>query len=287
MPKVVVVNDTSLYAPHFGCQLVGQTLREQFVRTGVNLIATFPRSLDMRIARPYLDAADLVVINAEGTFHHGRHSELLELAESWPCALINGVYQDNGPQPSLKRFQYISMRESLSAKEVRKQKVVCRVVPDLLFASSLLRAIPEFNRDVDLGITDNVTNHMSGFSPNGDLAFQSLKKIARCKKICAGRFHAAIAAAVLRVPFSTWESNTWKTRGLMQDMNLSHLHFDSQQEAVRNAPEEFDESIDQYVRSANTRIESMFDSLAKIAMRNAISDSNLRIVSDATDRRAA
>ena len=287
MPKVVLVNDTSLYAPHFGCQLVGQTVREQFARTGMKLIAAFPREFDMRIAQPYLDAADLVVINAEGTLHHGRHTELLKLANAWPCALINGVYQENGPQPRLKHFQYISMRESLSAREVRKQKVVCRVVPDLLFASSLLGSVPDFDRDVELGITDNVINHMSGFSPNGDLAFQSLKKIARCQKICAGRFHAAIAAAVLRVPFSTWDSNTWKTRGLMQDMNLSHLHFDSRQDAVRYAPENFDESIDQFVRSANTRIESMFDALAKIALRNAISDSNLRIVSDATDRRAA
>jgi len=286
MPKIVLVNDTSLYAPHFGCQLAGQTLREQFVRTNLNLIAAFPREFDMQVASPYLDAADLVIINAEGTLHHGRHMELLELAQTWPCALINGVYQDNGYQPGLKNFQYIAMRENRSAKEVRKQEVVCRVVPDLLFASTMLRAIPEVDRDVDLGITDNVVNKVSGFSPN-DLTYQSLHRIARCEKICAGRFHAAVAAAVLRVPFSTWDSNTWKTRGLMQDMNLSHLHFDSQAEAIQNVPGEFDDRIDDYVRSARVRIEDMFDVLAKIAMRNAIADSSLRIVSDQTDLCAA
>lgn len=287
MPKVVLVNDTSLYAPYFGCQLTGQTLREQFARTGLTLIAAFPGVLDMSIAEPYLDAADLVIINAEGSLHHGQHPELLHLARNWPCALINGVYQDNGYQPELTRFQYISMRESLSAKEVRKQEVVCRVVPDLLFASKLLRAIPEFKRDIELGITDNEFNNMAGSSPTDDLAYQSLQRIARCEKICAGRFHTAVAAAVMRVPFSTWDSNTWKTRGLMLDMNLSHLYFDSQTEAIRNAPVIFDDNIDQYVRSAQNRIEDMFDVLAKIAMRNAIADTGLRVVSDETNLRAA
>ena len=254
MPNVVLINDTSLYAPHFGCQLVGQTIREQLSRTGLDLIAAFPRKLNLRVARPYLDRADLVIINAEGSFHHGRHLQLLELARDWPCALINGVYQDNGEQPDLKLFKFIAMRESLSAKEVRKQGVACRRIPDLLFASSMLHAIPELDRDVELGITDNVLNHMSGFSPNGELAYQTLEKIARCRKLCAGRFHAAIAAAVLRVPFSTWDSNTWKTLGLMKDMGVDHLHFQSQTDAIQNVPDEFDSRIDEFVDSAKRQI---------------------------------
>jgi len=234
----------------------------------------------MKIAKPYLDAADLVIINAEGTLHHGRHLELLDLAKVWPCALINGVYQSNGHQPSLKRFQYISMRESLSAKEVRKQEVICRVVPDLLFASKQLNSVPALERDIELGITDNVTNHMAGFSPNGAVPYQALNMIARCNRICAGRFHAAVAAAVLKVPFSTWDSNTWKTHGMMQDMGMAHLHFESQAEAIENTPQHFDVNINGFVRTAQTRIESMFDSLAKIAARNAIRGSNLRIHSN-------
>ncbi|QEG24091.1 polysaccharide pyruvyl transferase family protein [Mariniblastus fucicola] len=270
MPSVVLINDTSLYAPHFGCQLVGQTIREQLARTGTALIAAFPRKLNMSIARPYLDRADLVIINAEGTFHHGRHTELLDLARRWPCALINGVFQDNGDLPILEQFEYISMRESLSAAEVRSQGVLCKRIPDLLFASSMLRSVPNLDRDMELGITDNVLNKMSGFSPNGELAYESLKKIARCQKLCAGRFHAAIAAAVLRVPFSTWDSNTWKTRGLMQDIGLPQLHFQSQTEAIRNVPEIFDQKIDRFVESAQSKIETMFDTLSNIAKRNSV-----------------
>ena len=267
MPNVVLVNDTSLYAPHFGCQLVGQTFREQFKRSGMRLIAAFPRTLDMSIATPYLNQADLVVINAEGTFHNGRDLELLNLARQWPCALVNGVFQNNGRLPILSEFLYISMRESLSAWEARKQKVRCQVVPDLLFASSMLRATPRIPRDVELGITDNVQNHMSGFQPQSELAHEIILKIARCKKICAGRFHAAVAAAVLGVPFSTWDSNTWKTEGLMLDMKIQHLHFESQLEAINNTPEVMDPRVQDYVESAEDRIQTMFDTLGRIASR--------------------
>jgi hypothetical protein len=269
MPRIVLINDTSLYASHFGCQLVGQTFREQLVRTGMELIAAFPRQLDMKIAKPYLDQADLVIINAEGTFHRGRHCELLRLARQWPCVLVNGVFQDNGRQPDLGDFLYISMRESLSAWEVRKQKVRCHVVPDLLFGSTMLRATPSMERVTELGITDNVINHMSGFQPQSELAHDVISKIARCQKLCAGRFHAAIAAAVLQVPFSTWDSNTWKTEGLMLDMGVQHLHFESQLEAINNTPDVMDPRIEEYVSDAPDRIQNMFDTLARIAQRQS------------------
>lgn len=274
MPAVVLINDTSLYAPHFGCQLVGQTYREQLVRTGMELIAAFPRKIDMNVARPYLDRADLVIINAEGTFHNGRHSELLELAHQWPCVLVNGVFQNNGKQPALSAFRYISMRESLSAWEVRKQNVRCQVVPDLLFASTMLRAVPQQKRVVELGITDNVSNTFSGFTPNGRLVHDVISGIARCQRICAGRFHAAIAAAVFRIPFSTWDSNTWKTEGLMLDMGVKHLHFTSQLEAINNTPEVFDPHIENYATEAQMRVHDMFDTLARIATRNALRKPN-------------
>ena len=269
MSSVVLVNDTSLYAPHFGCQLVGQTFREQLMRAGMDLIAAFPRQLDMEVARPYLNRADLVIVNAEGTFHGGRHSELLNLARQWPCVLVNGVFHNNEPQAVLSDFLYISMRESLSAWEVRKQKVRCQVVPDLLFASSMLRAIPDVPKDIELGISDNVLNHMSGFSPVNELAHDVISKIARCQKICAGRFHAAVAAAVLGVPFSTWDSNTWKTEGLMLDMGVQHLHFKSQLEAINNTPEVLDPRIEDYVDKARERIQNMFETMARIADRQS------------------
>ena len=265
MPNVVLVNDTSLFNTHFGCQLVGQTIREQCVRVGLNIIASFPLEFNLNQVKPWLNRADLVIINAEGSMHHGRHTNLLKLANECPCALINCVFQENGHQPSLNNFLYVSARESLSANEIRRHSVACEVVPDLIFASALLGSIVAPPANLALGITDNVTNPLSGFSPKSELVYETLLKIRRCRTICAGRFHAAIAAAVMEIPFSTWESNTWKTRGMMQDIGIEHLHFPTLAEAVNAVPSSLDPKVPAYVRHARKQIRRMFNQLSKIA----------------------
>ena len=259
--KVVLVNDTSLENTHFGCQLVGQTIREQLCRANAELIAAFPLNFKPAFARPYFRQADLVLINGEGSIHHGKNLHLLHLADEYPSALINCIYQENGFQPSLKNFLYISARESLSAEEIRKQGIACDITPDLLFGSSMLRATPRTRQNQELGITDNVVNPASGFSPKAPLAYDILSNMVRCKRIVAGRFHAAVAACVMGIPFSTWDSNTWKTRGLMQDIGIEHLHFETQQGAIANVPDELDPRIPEYTLKARGRIEKTFEQL--------------------------
>lgn len=265
MSKVVLVNDTSLFNTHFGCQLVGQTIREQCARVGLNIIASLPLEYDRKRVKPWLQRADLVIINGEGSMHHGRHTSLLKLANEYPCALVNCVYQENGRQPALNNFIYVSARESLSANEILNHGVACEVVPDLIFASTLLRSIVAPPANLTLGITDNVTNPLSGFSPKSELAYETLLKIRRCRAICAGRFHVAIAAAVMGIPFSTWESNTWKTQGMMQDMGIDHLHFATQAQALAAVPSTLDPKVTAYVKHARKQIRMMFNQLSKIA----------------------
>lgn len=269
MSKIVLVNDTSLFSTHFGCQLVGQTIREQCTRVGINIISSLPLSFDMKLAKPWLQRADLVVINGEGSIHHGRHTHLLELANAYPSALINCIYQENGSQPSLNNFLYISARESLSANEIRAQGVDCDVVPDLIFASTLLGSIVASPANLQLGITDNVTNPLVGFSPKSELVFETLMKIRRCRTICAGRFHAAIAAAVMGIPFSTWDSNTWKTRGMMQDIGIEHLHFPTLEKAIAGVPSSLDPKVGDYVKYARKQVRLLFNQLANIANKEA------------------
>ena len=161
MANVVLVNDTSLFNTHFGCQLVGQTMREQCARVGLNIISSLPLQFDRKLAKPWLQKADLVIINGEGSMHHGRHTDLLNLANCFPCALVNCVYQENGNHPSLKNFLYVSARESLSANEIHSHGVACEVVPDLIFASTLLRSIVAPPANLILG--DNRQCHESTF----------------------------------------------------------------------------------------------------------------------------
>ncbi len=265
MPKIVLVNDTSLFNTHFGCQLVGQTIREQCARVGMHILSALPLKFDLRLAKPWLDRADLVIINGEGSIHHGRNSHLLDLAKAYPSALINCVFQENGSQRALQNFLYLSARESLSAAEIAKQGVDCQIVPDLIFASSLLGSIVAPPANIPLGITDNVTNPLCGFSPKSDLVYNTLMKLKRCKTLCAGRFHAAIAAAVMGIPFSTWESNTWKTQGMMIDMGIEHLHFPTLSQAVAGVPTTMDPKVKPFVLGARKRIRTMFNQLNQIA----------------------
>jgi hypothetical protein len=277
-PKIVFVGDTSLRTPHFGCQLVGQTFREQFTRVGVDLIASLPTKIEMiSDYRRYLEQADLVVINGEGSIHHGRFQNLVDLAGDYPCALVNCVYQENPENPNLKKFKWISARESMSAAAISEQGVNVEVVPDVLFASSFLRSyVPVTQVVKDFGFTDCAEKvvrrlgpmrfrYRPGFSPKTKVVGDYLNFLASHKRMAIGRFHAAICCSVMGIPFSTWDSNTWKTEGLMYDMGVPQLHFGSRDEALKNAPEVFPDEIVHFRSDARRRIELMFDQLAEIA----------------------
>lgn len=276
--RIVFVGDTSLRAPHFGCQLVGQTFREQFARVGLDLIASLPTNI---VTVPewhrHLDKADLVVINGEGSIHHGRFQNLIDLAGDYPCALVNCVYQENPANPNLQKFKWVSARESMSAAVLRELGANAEVVPDVLFASSFLRSfIPLAPASKSFGFTDCAEKvvrrlgpirfrYRPGVSPKTKVVGDYLNFLASHKRMAIGRFHAVICCSVMGIPFSSWDSNTWKTEGLMSDMGVPQLHFGSRDEALANAPSTFPEAIVQFRFEAHQRIEAMFDQLAEIA----------------------
>ena len=277
-PKVAFIGDVSLRTPHFGCQLVGQTFREQFARVGLDLVYTLPARYGM-IAnwRDRLSEVDLVVINGEGSIHHGRFQNLIDLAGDYPCALVNCVYQENPANLNLQKFKWISARESMSAAAIREQGASGEVVPDVLFASSFLRSfVPLASGLKDFGYTDCAEKLVKrlgpirlrcrpGFSPKTKVVGDYLNFLASHKRMAIGRFHAVICCSVMGIPFSSWDSNTWKTEGLMRDMGVPQLHFASRDEALANAPVAFPGEIVGFSIEARQKIESMFDQLAVIA----------------------
>ncbi len=277
--KVVFVGDTSLGSRHFGCQLGCEAFREQFARTGLELLGSYPIPLAERESwEGRLDGADLVVVNGEGSLHHGRFMEALDVAAIKPAVLVNTVYEENPSDERLKNFRYIAARESLSAEAIRAEGVACDVVPDALFASSRLRNFRKPAPRRAVGRTDNAVKtrwrlgpvrigFRPGFSPKTGHPEDYLSKLCEYERLCIGRFHAAIAASVLGIPFATWESNTWKTRGLMRDMGVEHLHFGSSREARAHVPEQFDPQIAEFASAALGRVEAMFDRIAELARR--------------------
>jgi len=275
-PSIAFVNDTSIYESHFGCQLVSQTFREQFARTGLDLQLSIGRDFDINEYAKRLSRVDLVVINGEGSIHRNRNRHLLDLAARFPSVLLNCVYQNNSPHDGLAKFLFISARESSSTAEINRSGGRCVTVPDAMFASSFLRSFQKPEPVLELGETDNVQRQyrrlgpfkirqQTGFPILAPTVSAYLEKLCSHRRLCIGRFHAAVASSVLEIPFSTWDSNTWKTRAMMHDMGVPHLHFDSHEEAKAGVPMTFPEEIRRFASEAKHRVECTFDQIARIA----------------------
>ena len=275
-PTVALINDTSIDLSHFGCRLVCQTFREQFARTGLELKVSLNRNFKLDDYAKQLEGVDLVVINGEGSIHHDKHRHLLDLPGRFPSVLMNCVYQENSPHPDLSKFLFISARETASAAEVNRAGGKCITVPDAMFASSFLLSFQKPTPSEDLGETDNVLRQYInvgplklrwkiGFTTRYPTVSGYLNKLCSYRRLCIGRFHAAVASSVLEIPYATWDSNTWKTRAMMKDMGVPHLHFDSRKAAQEGVPTVFPQEIRQFAREARCRVENAFDRVAEIA----------------------
>jgi hypothetical protein len=274
--KVFLLNDTYLQQRHFGCELVSSTFREQFARVGLEMIGSAPKLYSATKYAEKMQAADLIVLNAEGSIHHNRNSHLLEVAAKYPAVMVNGVFEDNeGIAPLLKNFLFISCRESLSASYIRDLGFQSAVTPDVIFSSIALRSYTKDPAPKELGLTDSVKSNkirVGPFTRKREYGFTAersfvdyFEELTSYRRLCIGRFHGVVAASVLGIPFSSWESNTWKIRGLMKDMNAEHLHFASQDEAVRHVPQVMPISVAEFAEEAVIRIDAMFDQIAEIA----------------------
>ncbi len=279
MPSVALINDTSLYESHFGCELVGQTFREQFARTGIELRYALGRDWDLDQLSHIIEGVDLVVVNGEGSIHHGKRQKLLDISSRFPSVLVNCVYQQNPTNDNLGKFLYRSARESLSAGAIKAEGYQCDTVPDLLYASTFLRSFVKKEPSFDLGYTDSVKRQRIGigplrikrsygFRPDKKTPAQYLQELSSYKRLCIGRFHALVAASVLEIPFCAWESNTWKINGLLQDMGMTSCYYKTFSEAKENTPTNFDPKIKQFSNQAQQRIHAMFDNIARIAHEN-------------------
>ena len=261
--KVVLINDTSMWNPHFGCQLVGQTFREQFARVGIDCVASLALGEDdLRANEELLAAADLVVINGEGSVHHGRNLHLTELPARYPAVFVNAVFQENPRCDGLSQARLVSVRDEASRRELKAQGIDAIVTPDAIFASALLRAFQKPQPTMDIGFTDNVVDPSSGFTVKVPFVADYLRTLCSYERLCIGRFHSAIAAAVLGIPFSTWPSNTHKIEELMAAIGVSHLHAQDLEGAEAICPLDFDPRISDFATSAARQVRDLFDRIA-------------------------
>ena len=228
--KVVILNDTAS-SGHFGCQLVMDALHEQFRRRGVEVIGTVPWTEHWRDHKRLLDKADLVVVNGEGSIHHGNRMELLKVAVAYPSVLINAVYQDVPENDYIKHFKYVAVRESFSKFAMEQHGVSPNVVPDLIFSHDIPRPKTEYG----LCMVDSVTGD-KGLDPHRD---DFIAEMGKAERVCSGRYHAVCLAMLWGMPFAAYPSNTHKTPGMLHDAGALHLYKQTQKEALE-AVAEFD-----------------------------------------------
>lgn len=159
-PTAVIMNDTRRHR-HFGCARVMRVIEENLSRRGIVVTGRSLLWNDWQHDRRFLAAmtsCDVIVINGEGTLHHGAESgrRLLEVVDhplrgKTPVALINALYQQNPAEwrRYIEKIELVSARDSWSAEELRRVTGrTVHVVADLSLAESSKRPIPEPWRDL-------------------------------------------------------------------------------------------------------------------------------------------
>lgn len=164
----VILNDTRGDA-HFGCMRVMRAIEDNLARRGIKTIATSLVRNNWESDIFLLGAlreSDLIVVNGEGTLHHGsKYGErLLRVAchaerTGKRLALINALYQDNPAHWGgyLGGFDLLAARDIVSRTEMEKASgrpaLFC---PDLSLSGGFIGGrLPEAQRHL-LTIGDSV-----------------------------------------------------------------------------------------------------------------------------------
>ena len=127
--RAIILNDTA-NRKHHGCTRVMRLLVAGLQRHGVEVIARSAAHSNWQTNPAFLaklPLADVIVINGEGTLHHGRPAAeiLLKIAShpargAIPIALVNALYQENPASWAvyLNQIALISARDNASALEM-------------------------------------------------------------------------------------------------------------------------------------------------------------------------
>jgi len=230
--KVAIYNDCYLpQRPHFGCQLVMETFKEQLDRVGIELVGTV-KLTDKEPRNALLDKADLVIVNGEGSFHHDRRRDISDISKYYNAILINTVFEKN--TTSTKAFKYVSARESISAKNLK-----CDLVPDIIYTSKRLNNLPK-----GTGTKHKDIRHNGGLKTLQP-ADSFLDGLVECKSVSSESFHGIIAANLLGIEVTEVLPGSgvrWKTESQFSDIN----------------------SREDYIDWAKNKINKMFESLHDI-----------------------
>jgi polysaccharide pyruvyl transferase WcaK-like protein len=169
--KAVMINDTSTKA-HLGCKVVIAQILNLAKASGIEFTASCSVHRDWRLEPELQDrmrAADIVIVNGEGTLHDDSNPAQSLAAVASFCkaanvrsALINSVFQRNSPQiiQNCKDFDRVFLRESFSAQYALQSGLKAEVVPDLTLSSDVMEPHRQLHRDNTYIVTDNANREV-------------------------------------------------------------------------------------------------------------------------------
>ena len=265
--KVLLANDTGQVA-HAGCQAVSDGHARLLGRAGHRVIhRVFRNELKVHAAKTdqeivaniesdeplmaRIASVDAVVVNGEGTIHHGAGRDLLGLIAAAqkagkPTLLVNAVFQEvEGFDEALRRLDDFVVREPRSQAYAKSRGFNARVVPDSYFAARFdgpgkegfagRDVITDFHparTDVAAVLRTYAEEQQAKSLPlRGSETMQTWsglpETIRHSRALITGRHHGVCLAIVARVPFVALGSNTYKIEGMLETLGLERLYCET------------------------------------------------------------
>ncbi len=210
---------------HCGCQAVAEVIAETLEPHGM-------------VVGPK-DDFDTLVVNGEGSMHHGAAPFLMKMHEirvaqdaGKQTYLINSVWQDNpaGYDDCLSRLDGICVRGVASARDLQANHGISAPISiDLSYFSEIDETAPVTRFDGDIVVTD-VYSRKFGFvwlSEKRNASWTRLdmsqfcwsglvKSLRTARLLVAGRHHGIFAACRARIPFVAIRGNSHKIEDLLK-----------------------------------------------------------------------
>jgi hypothetical protein len=190
-----------------------------------------------------LAGIDAVIVNGEGTIHHGAGLHLLTILAGaqeigLPTFLVNAVFQDcEQDLQTLKQLTDFTVRDAASSAYLKRLGVSHRIVLDSILEAPLEAASKNdfrnkvvitdwhFARNQDVGSalqkllrdlgSDAVFYPLEGADREKDWR-HAQADFSQAGLIVTGRHHGVCLAGMAGVPFVALGSNTWKVEGMLK-----------------------------------------------------------------------
>jgi chemotaxis methyl-accepting protein methylase len=190
-----------------------------------------------------LASVDAVIVNGEGTIHHGWGLDLVTILAgaqemNLPTFLVNAVIQEcEHDIQTLKQLTHLTVRDAASSDYLKRLGVPHRIVLDSILEASFEKTaahnfkdkivITDWHcvRNDDVGVGLKKLLHDFGDeavfypleSPEREQDWQhAVADLAQARLVVTGRHHGICLAGMAGVPFVALGSNTWKIEGMLR-----------------------------------------------------------------------